>query len=88
MYKRGNPYLVEAAQRSTRLPSGHPEAFLEAFANIYVNVAHAIEAKRTGAEIDEISMDFPTVQGRRGRRAFHSYGHRKRQKAGLGGCFV
>ena len=58
----GIAYLVEAAQRSTRLPSGHPEAFLEAFANIYVNVAHTIEAKRTGAEIDEISMDFPTVQ--------------------------
>ena len=61
VYKRGNAYLVEAAQRSSRLPSGHPEAFLEAFANIYVNVAHAIEAKRTGAEIDDISMDFPTV---------------------------
>ena len=62
VYKRGNPYLVEAAQRSTRIPSGHPEAFLEAFANIYVNAVHAIAAKRTGAEVDDITMDFPTVQ--------------------------
>ncbi|MXW65242.1 MAG: Gfo/Idh/MocA family oxidoreductase [Bacteroidetes bacterium SB0662_bin_6] len=62
VYKRGNPYLAEAARRNTRIPSGHPEAFLEAFANIYVNATHAIEAHRTGAEVDDITMDFPTVQ--------------------------
>ena len=62
VYKRGNPYLAEAARRNTRIPAGHPEAFLEAFANIYVNVAHAIEAHRTGAEVDDLTMDFPTVQ--------------------------
>ena len=62
VYKRGNPYLAEAARRNTRIPAGHPEAFLEAFANIYVNATHAIEAHRTGAEVDDITMDFPTVQ--------------------------
>ncbi len=61
VYKRGNPYLTEAAQRHSRLPFGHPEAFLEAFANIYVSAAHAVEARRTGAEQDHL-MDFPTVQ--------------------------
>src|SRR5437667_500818 len=36
LYTRGGgPYLGALAGRSTRLPSGHPEAFLEAFANIY-----------------------------------------------------
>jgi len=33
--RRGNAYLCPAAQAATRIPSGHPEAFLEAFANIY-----------------------------------------------------
>ena len=72
VYKRGNPYLVEAAQRNSRLPFGHPEAFLEAFANIYVSAAHAIEAKRTGVEQDSL-MDFPTVQdGARGVHFIHT----------------
>ncbi|MDM0044462.1 Gfo/Idh/MocA family oxidoreductase [Variovorax dokdonensis] len=41
---RGSPWLAEASRRATRLPSGHPEAFIEAFANIYVAVADAIQA--------------------------------------------
>ena len=61
VYKRGNPYLSEAAQRNSRLPFGHPEAFLEAFANIYVNAAHAMDAHRTGAAANP-ALDFPTVQ--------------------------
>jgi len=39
---RGSPWLAEPARRATRLPSGHPEAFIEAFANIYLAVADAI----------------------------------------------
>jgi predicted dehydrogenase len=41
----GSPYLSAAAQRVTRLPAGHPEGFIEAFANIYRDVANLI---RTG----------------------------------------
>jgi len=65
--KPGNPYLCEAAQRATRLPAGHPEAFLEAFANIYKDVAATIRARQEGREPDEYERDFPTVyDGARG----------------------
>lgn len=60
--KRGNPYLGAAASHSTRLPSGHPEAFLEAFANIYTLAGRAIKARMQGVEPDALDLDFPTVQ--------------------------
>lgn len=44
IYKRGNEYLCEEAKEATRLPPGHPEAFIEAFANVYVAVAEAIRS--------------------------------------------
>jgi predicted dehydrogenase len=62
VYKRGNPYLSEAAQHNTRLPSGHPEAFLEAFANIYVNAGRTIAARLAGETPSALDTDFPTVQ--------------------------
>ncbi len=61
VYKRGNDYLEEIAQHNTRLPSGHPEAFLEAFANIYVNAGRTIAARIAGEEPSPFDMDFPTV---------------------------
>lgn len=67
IYKRGNPYLSEAATAGNRIPPGHPEGFIEAFANIYSNAADVIAARLTGTEPDELSLDFPTVQdGARG----------------------
>ncbi|MEZ4702738.1 MAG: Gfo/Idh/MocA family oxidoreductase [Rhodothermales bacterium] len=60
--KRGNGYLTDPAKHNTRLPSGHPEAFLEAFANIYVNAARTIAAKLSGAKPGPFDTDFPTVQ--------------------------
>jgi predicted dehydrogenase len=67
LYRRGNAYLCDAAQRATRLPPGHPEAFIEAFANIYANATDAMRAKILGQEPDELVMDFPTViDGARG----------------------
>src|SRR5262245_56514132 len=48
LYTRaGGPYLGATAAASTRIPSGHPEAFLEAFANIYT-AAYDDMAKRAG----------------------------------------
>ena len=38
----GSPYLSETARRATRLPSGHPEGFIEAFANIYRDMAGVV----------------------------------------------
>ena len=67
LFRRGNGYLCDAAQRATRLPAGHPEAFIEAFANIYVNATDTIRAKLLGQEPDELALDFPTVvDGARG----------------------
>ena len=67
IFKPGNPYLCEAAQRASRIPPGHPEAFLEAFANVYKNATATMRAKKEGREPDEFERDFPTVyEGARG----------------------
>jgi predicted dehydrogenase len=59
--RSGNSYLSDAAKRFTRLPFGHPEAFIEAFANVYLEAARAIEAEVTGQPVPE-GLDFPTVE--------------------------
>ncbi|SHK92059.1 Gfo/Idh/MocA family protein [Rhodothermus profundi] len=67
VYKRGNEYLAPAARRASRLPAGHPEAFIEAFANIYLNFARTLKARLAGEKPDPLDLDFPTVQdGARG----------------------
>ncbi len=64
---RGNGYLCAAAQRATRTPTGHPEAYIEAFANIYRNVGDTIRARLMGVDPDPLALDFPTVyDGARG----------------------
>ena len=69
-YRRGTDAIgeiSEAAVRATRLPSGHPEAFFEAFANIYKNATDTIRAKLEGRVPTELELDFPTVKdGTRG----------------------
>lgn len=60
--KRGNGYLAPEAQRATRIPSGHPEAFFEAFANVYANALRTIAARVAGEPPDPADLDFPTVQ--------------------------
>jgi len=59
---RGSGYLSAEAQRATRLPSGHPEAFFEAFANVYANALRTIAARVAGEQPDPADLDFPTVQ--------------------------
>ena len=66
---RGNPYLGEAAQKATRIPSGHPEAFLEAFANVYLGAFEAVRARAANTTPGPLEADFPTVEdGARGVR--------------------
>jgi predicted dehydrogenase len=48
------------AARVTRIPSGHPEGYLEAFANLYAEAAAAINAKKTGSPVDS-RVVYPTV---------------------------
>lgn len=50
-----------AAARATRLPAGHPEGFLEAFANVYANACDTIRARLAGEAPDPLALDFPTV---------------------------
>ncbi|MBD3385634.1 gfo/Idh/MocA family oxidoreductase [candidate division KSB1 bacterium] len=61
IYRRGNDYLCQAAQRANRIPPGHPEAFLEAFSNIYKNATDTMRAHMLGSEPTELELDFPNV---------------------------
>ncbi|MEM0977214.1 MAG: Gfo/Idh/MocA family oxidoreductase [Pseudomonadota bacterium] len=51
----------DAAARMSRIPPGHPEGYLEGFANIYTEAAEAIIAARTG-EVPTAEVTFPSVQ--------------------------
>lgn len=53
--------LYPESEAHTRIPAGHPEGYLEAFGNIYRNVAKCIQARVDGEEVDPIYTDFPTV---------------------------
>ena len=53
--------LSAEATANTRLPAGHPEGYLEAFANIYKNFALHLMAKLNGTESDKMHEDYPTV---------------------------
>lgn len=53
--------LSESAQAHTRVPAGHPEGYLEAFANIYRNFARTVRARVEGREPSEVDLDFPSV---------------------------
>ena len=64
IWSRGNEYVnnkSEAAARNTRVPAGHPEGYLESFANHYANFADTILAKEAGETPDAVMLDFPDV---------------------------
>jgi len=64
IWSRGNEYVgarSEAAARNSRVPAGHPEGYLEAFANHYANFADTILAKEAGETPDEVMLNFPDV---------------------------
>jgi predicted dehydrogenase len=61
VYRRGNSYLSAAAQSNTRTPFGHPEAFIEAFANVYLAAATAIADEVSGRKLKG-PYDFPTIE--------------------------
>jgi len=58
---RGGPGSGDAAARMTRIPSGHPEGYLEGFANIYAEAARAIIARREGVALDS-AVVFPGLK--------------------------
>jgi predicted dehydrogenase len=58
---RGLPTLYPLAKRATRLPPGHPEAFLEAFANVYADFADLVAARRSGQPPDPLAAVTPNA---------------------------
>lgn len=64
LLRRGQPYLCDEAKRNTRLPPGHPEAFIEAFANVYMAAARVM---RGAPPLGGRDGDYPDVyDGARG----------------------
>jgi predicted dehydrogenase len=60
-WRRGNGYLTPRVGRFTRIPAGHPEGYLEAFANIYLEAYRAIAAEVEGKRQPK-DLDFPTIE--------------------------
>ena len=58
---RGTGSAGSAAARVTRIPSGHPEGYLEAFGTLYSEIAQAIRARRSGADTLDPAVQYPTV---------------------------
>jgi len=59
---RNSPWLSEPARRACRLPPGHPEAFIEAFANLYAGVAADLRARLAGgAPASQQEADYPRI---------------------------
>lgn len=52
---------IDANTRMTRIPAGHPEGYLEGFANIYSEAASAIEAHRDGTSLDP-AVTYPGIK--------------------------
>ncbi|MDR0893796.1 MAG: Gfo/Idh/MocA family oxidoreductase [Prevotellaceae bacterium] len=61
IYIGKNTNLSEAAAWNTRTPGGHPEGYIEAFANIYRNFALTVLALRQGETPTPLMLDYPTV---------------------------
>jgi predicted dehydrogenase len=59
--RNGGPYLGAAAGASSRLPAGHPEAFFEAFANIYNTTYDAIVKRASGEAFEKTNTVYPNI---------------------------
>ncbi|MFK8019470.1 MAG: Gfo/Idh/MocA family protein [Pseudomonadales bacterium] len=62
MLRTSSGYLGEYADANSRTPAGHPEGYLEAFANHYRNFAAQISAKMSNSDIESIANDLPGIE--------------------------
>jgi predicted dehydrogenase len=62
VYRAGTGYLGSYAAHNTRTPAGHPEGYLEAFANIYRNFALTLRSRLEGSEPTAEMLDFPGIE--------------------------
>jgi predicted dehydrogenase len=58
----GQGYMSDIAKHNTRVPAGHPEGYIEAFANIYRNFSLTVRAKMNNETPKAEWLDFPTVE--------------------------
>ncbi|TFV92196.1 Gfo/Idh/MocA family oxidoreductase [Algoriphagus kandeliae] len=62
IFRAGTGYLGSLAQENTRTPAGHPEGYVEAFANLYRNFARCIYAERAGETPKPEWEDYPGIE--------------------------
>ncbi len=62
VHRRGNSYNGQECTHSSRIPFGHPEGFIEAFANVYLGAAEAIADEVQGQFPRAEGYDFPDIQ--------------------------
>lgn len=62
IFRAGTGYLGSLAQENTRTPAGHPEGYVEAFANLYRNFARCIYAERAGEKPKPEWEDYPGIE--------------------------
>jgi predicted dehydrogenase len=62
-YRAGARYLGPAARACAHTPPGHPEGFIEAFANIYIHFANHIRAVQENRKLaeDDPALDYPKI---------------------------
>ena len=60
--RAGTDYVGAFARHNTRTPSGHPEGYIEAFANLYRNFALCVMAALEGKKAEAEWLDFPSVE--------------------------
>ena len=61
IYRAGTGYVSSYASHNSRTPAGHPEGYLEAFANLYRNFSLTVRAKMNGEKPKDEWLDFPGV---------------------------
>lgn len=67
IYRTGSGYVSSFASHNTRTPGGHPEGYLEAFANLYHNFALCVKAQIEGTQASPEAQDYPGIdEGVRG----------------------
>ena len=62
IWRTGAGYVSSFASHNTRTPGGHPEGYLEAFANLYRNFALSIKAGMEGKKAEPEAMDYPGIE--------------------------
>lgn len=62
IWRAGENYLSSYAKHNSRTPPGHPEGYIEAFANHYRNFALCVKAQMSGEKPKDEWLDFPGVE--------------------------